>query len=70
MSRETVPEDRELTSRLYGGDERTRIRQELVLGVGGVRALAGVGHYAGRVSLERRTQRVCHAGSDPPADEG
>lgn len=31
--------DRKLTSRLYGGDERTRIRQELVLGVGGVRAL-------------------------------
>jgi starch phosphorylase len=34
-----TPEDRELTSRLYGGDERTRIRQELLLGVGGVRAL-------------------------------
>ena len=33
------PEDRELTARLYGGDTRTRIRQELVLGVGGVRAL-------------------------------
>src|SRR5262245_53048902 len=33
------PEDRELTSRLYGGDLRTRIRQELVLGVGGVKAL-------------------------------
>ncbi|MCA9100353.1 MAG: alpha-glucan family phosphorylase [Planctomycetales bacterium] len=33
------PEDRELTARLYGGDIRTRIRQELVLGVGGVRAL-------------------------------
>jgi len=33
------PEDRELTSRLYGGDNRTRIRQELVCGVGGVRAL-------------------------------
>ncbi len=33
------PEDRSLTSRLYGGDERTRIRQELVLGIGGVRAL-------------------------------
>ncbi|HMP07816.1 MAG TPA: hypothetical protein PJ982_15805, partial [Lacipirellulaceae bacterium] len=29
------PEDRELTSRLYGGDTRTRIRQELVLGIGG-----------------------------------
>ena len=37
------PEDRELTSRLYGGDERTRIRQELVLGVGGVRALRALG---------------------------
>lgn len=33
------PEDRDLTARLYGGDTRTRIRQELVLGVGGVRAL-------------------------------
>ncbi len=33
------PEDRELTSRLYGGDARIRIRQELVLGVGGVKAL-------------------------------
>ena len=37
------PEDRELTARLYGGDERTRIRQELVLGVGGVRALNALG---------------------------
>ena len=37
------PEDRELTSRLYGGDNRTRIRQELVSGVGGVRALRALG---------------------------
>lgn len=37
------PQDRELTARLYGGDERTRIRQELVLGVGGVRALRALG---------------------------
>ena len=37
------PEDRELTSRLYGGDIRTRIRQELVLGVGGVKALRALG---------------------------
>lgn len=36
-------EDRQLTSRLYGGDERTRIRQELVLGVGGVKALRALG---------------------------
>ncbi len=37
-----VPEnsewDRSLTARLYGGDARVRIRQELLLGVGGVRA--------------------------------
>ncbi|HLA85362.1 MAG TPA: alpha-glucan family phosphorylase [Thermoguttaceae bacterium] len=37
------PEDRELTSRLYGGDNRTRIRQELVAGVGGIRALRALG---------------------------
>ena len=37
------PEDRELTARLYGGDNRTRIRQEMVAGVGGVRALRALG---------------------------
>ena len=36
-------EDRDLTSRLYGGDNRTRIRQELVLGIGGVRTLRTLG---------------------------
>src|ERR1700678_2193770 len=38
-----TPDDRELTSRLYGGNARTRIRQELVLGVGGSRALRAMG---------------------------
>ena len=38
-----APEDRELTSRLYGGDGRFRIRQELLLGVGGFRALKAMG---------------------------
>ena len=38
-----APEDRELTSRLYGGDGRVRIRQELLLGVGGYRALRAMG---------------------------
>ncbi len=38
-----APEDRELTSRLYGGDGRVRIRQELLLGVGGFRALQAMG---------------------------
>src|SRR6202451_2136320 len=38
-----TPDDRELTSRLYGGNARTRIRQELVLGVGRSRALRAMG---------------------------
>jgi starch phosphorylase len=41
------PQDRDLTSRLYGGDMRTRIRQELVLGVGGVKALRALGIMPG-----------------------
>ena len=34
---------RAITHQLYGGDEDTRIRQELVLGIGGVRMLAAMG---------------------------
>ena len=34
-----LEEDRNLTDRLYGGDRRTRIRQEMLLGIGGVRLL-------------------------------
>jgi glycogen phosphorylase len=34
---------RTITDRLYGGDRRHRLRQEVVLGVGGVRALRGLG---------------------------
>jgi starch phosphorylase len=37
------PEDRAITAKLYGGDEETRIQQELVLGIGGVRALRLLG---------------------------
>jgi len=40
-------QDRDLTARLYGGDMRTRIRQELVLGVGGVKALRALGIMPG-----------------------
>jgi starch phosphorylase len=46
-----APEDRELTSRLYGGDGRTRIRQELLLGVGGYRALKAMGISPGVLHL-------------------
>lgn len=45
------PEDRKLTSRLYGGDHRVRVRQELLLGVGGVRALTALGIAPGVVHL-------------------
>jgi starch phosphorylase len=45
------PEDRELTARLYGGDQRVRIRQELLLGIGGVKALALLGISPGAVHL-------------------
>jgi glycogen phosphorylase len=37
------PDDRELTSRLYGGDSDMRLRQEWILGVGGVRVLRALG---------------------------
>ena len=36
---ENDPEDREITSFLYGGDERYRLKQEIVLGMGGMRML-------------------------------
>lgn len=40
---ENAPWDRELSARLYGGDRETRLQQEIVLGVGGVRVLRGLG---------------------------
>jgi starch phosphorylase len=47
---DNAPEDREITTRLYGGDQDMRIRQEILLGIGGIRALRGVGI----------TPTVCH----------
>src|SRR6185295_17080433 len=37
------PHDRHITDQLYGGDLDTRIRQEIVLGIGGIRALKALG---------------------------
>jgi glycogen phosphorylase len=45
-----LPEDRDLTDRLYGGDRRQRIRQEILLGIGGIQALGLMGI----------TPTVCH----------
>jgi glycogen phosphorylase len=44
---ENSPGDRELTARLYGGDKEHRVRQEIVLGVGGVRVLRSLGIQPG-----------------------
>jgi starch phosphorylase len=44
------PEDRQITGRLYGGDNDMRIRQEIVLGIGGIRALRALG----------KVPTVCH----------
>jgi len=38
-----APEDRGITDVLYGGDERYRLKQEIVLGIGGVRMLEALG---------------------------
>jgi starch phosphorylase len=40
---QNAPWDRELSHRLYGGDREMRIKQEVVLGIGGVRALRALG---------------------------
>jgi starch phosphorylase len=40
---ENDPNDRAITRRLYQGDKDMRMRQEILLGIGGVRALAAVG---------------------------
>ncbi len=41
---ENAPEDRGWTDHLYGGDQRYRLVQELILGVGGVLMLRALGH--------------------------
>jgi starch phosphorylase len=47
---ENSPQDRAITAQLYGGDLHTRIQQEIVLGIGGIRALKALG----------RMPTVCH----------
>ena len=44
------PEDRNITAQLYGGDQNTRIQQEIILGIGGLRALRALG----------KEPNVCH----------
>jgi starch phosphorylase len=67
---ENAPWDRELSARLYGGDRETRIQQEIILGIGGVRALRMLGYqpgvfhlnegHAGFVVLQRIRDQIEH----------
>jgi starch phosphorylase len=69
---ENAPADREITARLYGGGTDMRIRQEIVLGIGGVRALEalnikpGVFHmnegHSAFLALER-IRKILESGS-------
>ena len=43
ISENSDPAHRDITDQLYGGDGHTRIRQEIVLGIGGLRALKELG---------------------------
>ena len=70
---ENAPWDRELSARLYGGDRETRIQQEIILGIGGVRALKALGiepgvfhlneGHAGFVVLQRIRDLIEHGSS-------
>lgn len=65
-------DDRSLTDRLYGGDRRTRIRQEILMGIGGIRALDLLGlrpdichmneGHSAFLSLERTKQLMQEKG--------
>jgi glycogen phosphorylase len=66
------PLDRTLTDHLYGGDERYRLCQEVVLGVGGVRLLRALGYknverfhmnegHAALLALELFAEELAHA---------
>jgi glycogen phosphorylase len=48
---ENPPELRRLTGQLYGGDERLRIQQEIILGVAGVRLLSALDIHPGVIHL-------------------
>ncbi len=46
-----APEDREITSYLYGGDKNYRLKQEIVLGIGGVKMLETAGFKIGKYHM-------------------
>ena len=63
------PHDRDITHRLYGGDKVMRIEQEIVLGIGGVRALQVLGIETDRLAYQRRPCGIPGSGKDTPEDQ-
>ena len=71
---ENQPQDQNTTDTLYGGDEEMRIRQEIILGIGGMKALRAIGiqpsvchmneGHAAFLSLERIRQFMQDHGCD------
>jgi len=43
---DNLPEDRQITYNLYGGDWENRLKQEILLGIGGIRVLRALGIHA------------------------
>jgi starch phosphorylase len=74
---ENGPAERAVTDRLYGGGGEHRLRQEILLGIGGVRALHALGiepevfhtneGHAGFLGLERIRRLIQERGLDPAA---
>ena len=65
---ENSSQDMNITSRLYGGDQRLRIEQEIMLGIGGVAASGKAGHCPRPLPPERRAQRLSASGEDSKLD--
>ncbi len=59
---ENAPAERGVTDRLYGGDEDHRLRQEMLLGIGGVRALRAYCQLTGTPQPEVFHANEGHAG--------
>ena len=55
---ENAPAERAVTDRLYGGDSEHRLRQEILLGIGGVRALDALRRRARGLPHERGPRRL------------
>lgn len=71
---ENAPNDQSITDSLYSGDEEMRIRQEMILGIGGMKALTALGirptvchmneGHAAFLAIERIRQYIEEQGAD------